>query len=162
MVVEHPNESLDSSGARLRLHGGLNTEQNGVSVLAIQGGKEGVGLGIEIQSSLKVARHCGGPCRVICLSPAPVAPGALDFLDLGGLHLPEIDQRQCLSRLIFDQMLFVVPDVNFCSQYCSLSLFFWPSIHPWHKATSTAFAYVTDEAPDYFFARRGHTPGKVP
>ena len=43
-----------------------------------------------------------------------------------------------LSTLIFDQMLRARRGVKRCSQCRSSTLFFWPSIQPWHSAASIA------------------------
>src|ERR1700737_3002666 len=62
------------------------------------------------------------------------------------------------SRLIFDQMLLSERGTNLCRQNCSLSGLACPSIHPWHKETSTASWYDTDRSPESFFANLSHRP----
>jgi len=60
--------------------------------------------------------------------------------------------------LIFDQMLLLERETNFCRQACSLSGLFCPSIHPKHSATSIACWYDTERNRESFFASRSHRP----
>src|SRR5690242_10906286 len=61
-----------------------------------------------------------------------------------------------------DQILRADRGRNLCSQACSLSPSFCPSIHPKQSATSSASAWVTDRVPEPFFPSRSHTPCELP
>ena len=51
---------------------------------------------------------------------------------------PDAISAAARSVLIFDQLLPGLRGVNRCSQYSSSWRPFWPSIQPWHSATSSA------------------------
>jgi hypothetical protein len=53
---------------------------------------------------------------------------------------PAAIKASALARFNLDQMLRGRRGVNRCSQYIVFLDFFWPSIHPWQSAISTASA----------------------
>ena len=95
-----PFQHLHELGNFLRacfdLLGGLNSEQNGVSIPAIESSEEVLGPRIVVQCGLKVTWHCGFTGRVIRGVPAPVIFGALNFLEPGRFHLSCFDQGKRL------------------------------------------------------------------
>src|SRR3546814_19286826 len=65
---------------------------------------------------------------------------------------PAATRRSAWPMLIFDHTPFGRRGVNRCRKHCASQPRFWPSSQPWHRATSSASASVTEAMPAAFFA----------
>ena len=127
---QHLDKLLDAPCARFGAFGGLNPEQHGVPVGAVERGEEGARPRVAVESRFEIFRHGRGTERVVSRLPAAIFFRAIHLLQSGGLHTAAVISASAFSRLIFDQMLLLFRGVNRCSQAASLSGRFCASIQP--------------------------------
>ncbi len=94
LARQHLDELLDATGSFFRFPGRLNSEQDCVSVAAIEGLEEGLRGTVLGQGSLEILRHGHATGRVIRIIPAPVGLGTLDFGEPGRFQRAAFDQSQ--------------------------------------------------------------------
>src|SRR5258708_34671629 len=86
MLVQHRNEVLDPSAARLSFFGGLDTEINRVTICAVEYGKKRLCLRVLIKFSLKIFWHFRITCRCVSRVPTAILLGGFNFFMPCWLH----------------------------------------------------------------------------
>src|SRR5258706_1586860 len=86
MLVQHSNEFLDPSAARLSFFGSLETEINRVTIRAVEYGKKRLCLWILIKFCLKIFWHLCVTLRCVSRVPTPILLGGFNFFMPCWLH----------------------------------------------------------------------------
>jgi len=113
ILFQHFNELIDAFRARRWFLGSMNSEQDRISIHAVERPKEGLCLFIFIQLCLKIFGNGRGLLRIIRRVPAAVLFAASMALSPAGFIFLPLKSFSAFSTLIFDQMLFDPRGVNF-------------------------------------------------
>lgn len=93
IVGQHRDELSDLPGASFRFLDVLDSEKDGVSVLAIERGKECLSLFVRIEGHLQVIGDSRLTRRCVRAIPATILPGSFDLTHASGVHSPCRNQR---------------------------------------------------------------------
>src|SRR5580658_600268 len=91
---EHSNQLLNFVSSSLHFFHSLNSPQNRIPIGPVKSFEKCRGPRIQVQSSLKVARHGCGAGGIISRIPSSVFFGVLDRLETRGFHPAASNQRQ--------------------------------------------------------------------
>jgi hypothetical protein len=127
---QHLDKLLDASGARFGFLRRLDSEEDGVAVLAIESRKELLCGGMFVQLHLKSSGTCARLAGSYAASQRPSALARSTSAKPAGCILPLSMSWSTFSRLTFDHRLLRARGVNFCSHEWSSYFLLWPSIQP--------------------------------